>query len=190
MLSSTEKNKPQLFDFDCVILCGGQSKRMRKDKALLEFKSKPLVIFQYERLSQIFKKVYISSKVPYFDIECINDSSEVFSPLVGIYSSLNFLQKGCFFVSVDAPHCTKDDFDKILKNITKDTQVVLARDPQRIHQLIAYYDFSVCSNIKYALKLKQYKIMTLLSNTRHAFADLDSKRCTNMNTAEIYEQCR
>lgn len=46
----------------CVLLCGGASSRMGVDKCFLKFGTQTLVKWQFERLSRIFKKVYISCK--------------------------------------------------------------------------------------------------------------------------------
>lgn len=46
----------------CVLLCGGASSRMGVDKCFLKFGTQTLVKWQFERLSCIFKKVYISCK--------------------------------------------------------------------------------------------------------------------------------
>lgn len=46
----------------CVLLCGGASSRMGVDKCFLKFGTQTLAKWQFERLSCIFKKVYISCK--------------------------------------------------------------------------------------------------------------------------------
>ncbi len=55
-----------------IILAGGKSGRMKKDKSLLPFNEyNTLAEFQYRRLSKIFSKVYISTKNNKFDFEAI-----------------------------------------------------------------------------------------------------------------------
>lgn len=53
----------------CVLLCGGASTRMGVDKCFLNINGKSLVRWQFERLLQIFDKVYISAKFDKFDGE-------------------------------------------------------------------------------------------------------------------------
>jgi len=53
-----------------VIFAGGKSSRMGKDKALLPFADcNTLSEFQYNKLTSLFDKVYISSKEDKFDFE-------------------------------------------------------------------------------------------------------------------------
>ena len=42
------------MNFTSIILAGGQSSRMGKDKALLEFHGKPLVQYVSETMKQVF----------------------------------------------------------------------------------------------------------------------------------------
>lgn len=46
----------------CVLLCGGKSSRMKRDKCFLPFRSQSLVRWQFERLCGIFGKCFISTK--------------------------------------------------------------------------------------------------------------------------------
>jgi len=46
---------------NAVILCGGRSSRMGQNKSLLPFtENKTILDFQYEKLSEVFNKVYVS----------------------------------------------------------------------------------------------------------------------------------
>ena len=61
-----------LYDMPMVIFAGGKSSRMGQDKALMPFgKYNSLAQYQCERLSKIFKNIYISSKTNKFDFDII-----------------------------------------------------------------------------------------------------------------------
>ena len=58
------------YKMPAVLFAGGRSSRMGQDKALLPFAGfKTLSEYQYRRLSEIFEKVYISSKEDKFDFQ-------------------------------------------------------------------------------------------------------------------------
>ncbi|MCF6173461.1 MAG: NTP transferase domain-containing protein [Campylobacteraceae bacterium] len=58
------------MDICAVVLAGGKSSRMGRDKALLQFGwYDTLVEYQYRKLEAIFDKVYISSKEDKFDFD-------------------------------------------------------------------------------------------------------------------------
>ena len=54
---------------NAVILCGGKSSRMGRDKSLLQIRQKSLAQNAYEKLTPLFKRVYLSSKDEKFDFK-------------------------------------------------------------------------------------------------------------------------
>jgi molybdopterin-guanine dinucleotide biosynthesis protein A len=90
-----------------VVLAGGQSTRMGRDKARLDYGGRPLILHQLEKLSRVFADVRISAKsasafvdVPYPVIE---DSEEISAPLIGIASALRAAARPIFALGVDLP---------------------------------------------------------------------------------------
>ncbi|MBR4477126.1 MAG: NTP transferase domain-containing protein [Spirochaetales bacterium] len=68
----------------CVILCGGKSSRMGQDKTLMEFgEFSDLAHFQFAKMSEIFKSVFISAKSQKFDppLHILTDEFNKFSPM-------------------------------------------------------------------------------------------------------------
>lgn len=88
-----------------VVLAGGVSSRMGKDKALLQHKGKSLLQYQFEKVKQVVGEgsVYVSGG--YRDYPFIADVIENQGPLGGFYSSLQRLSsyKWILFVPVDMP---------------------------------------------------------------------------------------
>ncbi len=94
-----------------VLFAGGKSRRMGRDKALLDFGGISLVRYQYERLQALFEKVYISTKEDKFDFKAdlIYDTGDTYSPAVALQSVLQTLESEAVFVlSVDAPFVDGD----------------------------------------------------------------------------------
>ena len=55
-----------MSEIPCVILAGGRSARMGADKCFLDFKAKSLIEWQFEKMSKLFKSVFISCKADKF----------------------------------------------------------------------------------------------------------------------------
>lgn len=56
-----------MSEIPCVILAGGRSARMGVDKCFLDFKAKSLIEWQFEKMSKLFKSVFISCKADKFE---------------------------------------------------------------------------------------------------------------------------
>ena len=94
-------------DIPCVILSGGKSSRMGKDKSLLPFRdSESLIKYQYDKLSKIFKNIYISTKEDKFNFQAnlIFDTTKISSPMVALQSIFQNLEfENIFIITVDTP---------------------------------------------------------------------------------------
>lgn len=87
-----------------VVLAGGRSKRMGSDKALLQYKGKPLVEYMQDILYRSgFDNVYISGQLEGY--ECEFDDQPFSGPAVAIQSVINRMpqHKGFLFIPVDMP---------------------------------------------------------------------------------------
>lgn len=95
---------PDLSQTVGIVLAGGRSSRMGRDKARLEFKGRPLVQHMMDILRAAgLKDIYISGSVEGYP--CIPDEQPFAGPAGGIN---NFLRKkpgyrGYLFVPVDMP---------------------------------------------------------------------------------------
>ncbi len=102
--SVAEGNMPDLSQIAGVVLAGGRSSRMGKNKALLEFKGRPLVQHMIDILRDAgLKDIFISGSLEGYS--CINDEQLFAGPVQGIRSVLQKKPdyKGYLFVPVDMP---------------------------------------------------------------------------------------
>lgn len=87
-----------------IVLAGGQSSRMGEDKALLDYKGKPLVRHMHDMLAQVgLTDIFISGV---FDgYRCIADDTPLNGPAEAIKSVLRKIPHyaGYLFVPVDMP---------------------------------------------------------------------------------------
>ena len=165
-----------------VILAGGKSSRMQRDKALLPFgEANSLAQFQHGRLSKIFSKVYISSKNNKFDfdVNVIADRYADSSPLVALISIFETLEEleEVFLLSVDAPFVSKGVIDTLYKN-NDSVDVIVAESNNGLEPLCAIYHRSCLIEAKKALKAKRHRLQSL-------FKKLNVKRVKMTNEADF-----
>lgn len=85
-----------------VVLAGGQSSRMGRDKALLPINGKTLLEHQVALLDSLCARVYVSGRYDGFD--CIQDALADIGPLAGVHAAATQFPTGALlFVPVDMP---------------------------------------------------------------------------------------
>ena len=108
---------------NCVILAGGKSSRMGRDKSLLPFEEfLTLTHFQVFKFNKIFKNVFVSSKFDKFngEFKLIKDTFDDFSPMGGLYSVLsNFKNQNVFIIAVDMPFVKFETINLLYENLDK-----------------------------------------------------------------------
>ena len=175
-----------------VILAGGKSSRMQRDKALLPFgESNSLAEFQYRRLSKVFSKVYISSKNNKFDfdVEVIEDRYEEASPLVALVSIFETLEEieEVFLLSVDAPFVSEMVIDTLYKNSCS-VDVVVAQSSNGLEPLCAIYHRSCLDEAKIALEANMHGLHSLFKNLQIERVQIEDETAfMNLNYPSEYE---
>lgn len=155
-----------------IILAGGQSTRMGKDKALLQINDKTLLENAIEICRPVCSEILISSNNPEhqnFGYQIIPDEIKNCGPIGGIYSCLKKSETNWnFFCSVDSPFVTSA-FIQFLTNQTENYDVVVPFHFQGKEPLIALYNKNCLSVIEKQIELHQFKIHLLLKllNTKY-----------------------
>jgi len=90
------------------LLAGGQSLRMGRDKALVDFEGKPLIARLAERLSAVCDEVLVSARSPdayaFFELPMIEDCFPGRGPLSGIHAALQACSRPWLFaLACDMP---------------------------------------------------------------------------------------
>ncbi|MCB1591670.1 MAG: molybdenum cofactor guanylyltransferase [Alphaproteobacteria bacterium] len=103
-------------DITGVILAGGRSSRMGRNKALLEYQGRPLVEYMHDLLKNSgIRAVLISGQVEGY--ECVEDYKPFSGPAAAIMSVMNRCpgSAGFLCMPVDMPLLTPEILDILLK---------------------------------------------------------------------------
>ncbi len=175
-----------------IIFAGGKSSRMGKDKALLPFAGyNTLSEFQYNKLSSLFDKVYISSKEDKFDFgtTVITDRYEESSPLVGIISIFETLEVDeVFILSVDAPFVDEKVIESLLEHKKEKLDAIIAKSAGGTQPLCGVYKRSILPLALKHLREGNHRLYDLLGEAHTQFVMFaDDALFTNLNHPHEYE---
>jgi len=150
-----------------VLLAGGKSSRMGRDKALLPFGGfDSLAEYQYRRLLAWFEQVYLASKSDKFDFsaQVIEDRYPTASPLVALVSIFETLPiEELFVLSVDAPFVDEAVIARLYAEADTHADVVVATSPLGIEPLCGIYRRTILPQAKQLLAEDNHRLRPLLN---------------------------
>lgn len=191
-----------------AIFCGGNSRRMGQDKALIPLYNETLL----SRLASAFSEcgtilLSVGEKENVYSIPNtmeVKDRIKACGPLGGLYSVFCSTDaEWIFAVACDMPfmdpsfpaHLLSLYGSRIQTGSDRNedsVQAIIPRDASGIHPLAGFYHRSILPLLKKQLQEENYKMMNLLKNTNVIYADTDSfpdrlkKSLINMNTPGDY----
>ncbi len=139
-------------DITGIILCGGKSRRMGSNKALLKFGDKPVIEILTGLLANIFSKVILVTNEPdlygFLKIDMYEDIYKNMGPLGGIHSGLkNSQAERNFIISCDIPLITKTTIGFIV-DYPSDKKIKVPFADGYIQQLCGVYSKSLLDVIE------------------------------------------
>ena len=187
-----------MYDIPCILFAGGRSSRMGENKALLPFaNAQSLTQYQYERLKELFEKVYIGTKKPelfnHIDAFFIDESEhpDVFAPTVGFVSAFKQLKEESHLLvlSVDAPFVNNEIFDALAEFKESDYDAIIVRTASGTHPMCGLYSRSLEATLQKMLKEDNHKLGQMLKNAKVHYIDIeDEELLTNVNTQDEYQK--
>lgn len=153
----------KIFKMTGILLAGGKSSRMGKNKAFLELNGKPLIEWNLERLHSIFQEVLISSNEPGL-YECygekvVYDRFAEHGPLGGLHACLEKAEhEYAFFAACDMPFL-QADLIQFMASLTEGQDIVVPEAAGGLHPLFAIYKRSCLPIIENNLKAGRLKII-------------------------------
>ena len=176
-----------------MIMAGGKSSRMQRDKALLPFGGyNSLVEYQKEKHKGLFSNVYVSAKNNKFDfeVEVIADCYEEASPLVGLVSIFETLDvEEVFILSVDAPFVNREVIEKIYSEAKKESDVIVAQSTNGLEPLCGIYRRTMLKSAKAFLAQKRHRLQSLFEEVEtQKVLFQESHSFMNLNYPKDYEE--
>lgn len=179
-----------------IVLAGGKSSRMKKNKAFLELEGRPLVERSLDVLQSVFNEVLISSNKPElysaYGVSVIQDEILDRGPLEGLSQGLKAASYDvAFFVACDMPFLDAQ-LIRFLAQWATEFDVVVPRLQSGLHPLHAFYHRRCLPLMKRNLEAGRLKIIDFypecavryVDETELAdFRDLGNVFC-NVNTPE------
>ena len=153
-----------------IILIGGKSKRLGRDKVLLPFKGKPLALHMHDLFEGLFHRTLLighpRTELENYGVTCTPDLIPGKGILGGIYTALVFCSTPYVFVAgVDMPFLTPSLISGIL-NHRHDADAVIPKGPKGMEPLCAVYSTSCTSTIKRNIESGTLRIMAALDGLR------------------------
>jgi molybdopterin-guanine dinucleotide biosynthesis protein A len=176
-----------------VILCGGQSKRIGRNKAFLKIGDKTFIETLIAKLQKLFNGIIISTKqpAPYRHLKSakvaiVNDRSKVLGSLIGIYSALRKAPtKYIFVIAVDMPNIETGLIKRLLRNY-KGYDVIIPKTRKGLEPLCAVYSKKCLPHIAGQIRNDNYKIIDFFDNVKVKTIRLKKDGLFNVNTLKDY----
>lgn len=180
-----------------IILAGGLSRRMRRDKGLVTLNGKPMVQHVIDKAKSLTDQMMIITNQPgyqIFDVPTYSDLIQNKGPLGGIYTGLHYSQTETNLVlSCDIP-LVPDRFLKILANYQGDNQAYVPVHEGQQQPLCAVYKKDIAAQIKVSIDGGQLSMHKFLETINAAFIDIsdfgdeNKNWFANLNTPEEVEK--
>jgi len=182
-----------------VVLAGGASKRMGRDKLALRLDGHTMLESVLTRFGEEFENVYMSvadaEKYPDVKASRIVDILAGAGPMSGLHAALTSLpDDGVFLVAADLPYACPQTARRLI-DLSGDCDIGIIRLPDgKFEPLFGFYRKAVLPLCTELIKSGNYRMSELFSKARIRFIDpvelgglWDEKLITNINYPEDYE---
>lgn len=185
-------------DITVVILAGGQSSRMGKDKGLISVNGKPMVQHLLGVAQSIGLPVIIIANNPdykQFNVPVYEDRYKEHGPLGGIHSGFYHSQtERIFVISCDTPFVQKELIESIIE-ASEGFEITVPRHEHKTHPLIGIYARSTFESLVKSLEAKTLKVMEFIKPFHHQVIDVstlfDEEQFENINEPkDLYAQVK
>jgi molybdopterin-guanine dinucleotide biosynthesis protein A len=181
-----------------VVLCGGASRRMGRDKARLELGGTSLIARAAQALGGVVARVVLASgaapRYPELGLECVLDELPEAGPLAGLAAALaRFERDGVGHVLVlacDMPRVRPAALAELLARArASGADVVLVATPAGPEPLLGAYHVRVLPAVRAALARGERRMLAFHAGLRVLWvpeAELERGAARNLNTPEEF----
>jgi molybdopterin-guanine dinucleotide biosynthesis protein A len=185
-----------------IVLSGGESRRMGRDKAFLKLDGVPLIEHVLRTLRGIFPKIIIVTKNPaayaLYDAVVIHDAVDKPGPLTGIYSGLlHSTDEHNFVVACDMPFLNSG-LILYMAGLVQGYDIVVPKVAGCVEPLHAIYSKGLLPLIERRLQQDARQIQGLFNEARvlHLMEteivryDPEKRSFKNLNTPEEFKEAQ
>ncbi len=182
------------MDATAIIMAGGKSLRMGRDKSMLPVNGEPVIKHIFEQLHPHFSQIFISSddvsKYSFLGVEVIPDEVTGKGPLIGIASATRASANDVnFAIACDIPEVDISFVRWMVRKSKGFDAVVPQTGPAQYEPLFAVYRKSTLAAIDKAIAAENYRIIDPLKDCKVNYIDLDcSRQIENLNTMMDYHK--
>ncbi len=180
-------------EITAIILAGGKSTRMKKEKGLMLFGKKTLVEHVIDAIKKITNNIFIITQNPgygKFGYPCYADVFQNKGALGGIYSGLTYstTQKN-LIVGCDMPFLSEKLLSELI-NETGEEDILLSEHKGKAEPLFSIYDKNCITHIRLLIEQNQLKITMALAGLKTRVISFDKEdwfkgnEFTNINSIE------
>jgi molybdopterin-guanine dinucleotide biosynthesis protein A len=181
-------------DATAIILSGGGSKRMGKDKAVMPVHGQPLLSSVVDQLLPNFENVLVSGsneKYAFSGCPVVEDLKPDQGPLMGLLSTLKeSVDELNFVTTCDVPEIHLSFVRMMLREINDYDAVVPIIQDARKQPLFAIYKKSVTQTIEELMAEGKQAMHALLDRLNVLYIEMDGDWYHNLNTPEDVNQYR
>lgn len=165
-----------MADQTIVILVGGESKRMGRDKAFVDWKGKTFLNHLYQELSAYNRNIFLSVNQKQYDqlherYPCILDEEPKKGPLAAIFSVIKKLEGEILFFAVDMPESYQ--LYLLLSQVKGNACYQLEGKVQPLPLKIEYESLT---ELESHIDSGNLSIMSYILNTRFNYLDSKNKK--------------
>jgi molybdopterin-guanine dinucleotide biosynthesis protein A len=151
----------------CIILAGGKSARMGREKASLRIGERTIIEEQSETLGRIFDEIIIvATSQNYFkniDAKVVTDIIPDSGPLGGLYSGLAVSSNiHSFLIACDMPFINLQLIDYMIKQVGEN-DVVIPLSSKGMETLFAVYSLNCLETIRRQIEFRNLKLLDILN---------------------------
>ncbi len=174
-----------------ILLAGGDSTRMGRDKTMLPIDGQPMIKHVYEQLQPHFSQTLVSSSNAslhdFLGATVIADDVAGRGPLAGIASALKASTSNVNFVmACDMPEIDAGLIRTMLRQVGDYDAVVPKVGPQMYEPLFAVYKKSALPAIEQVLQSGSNRVIDCFDRCRVKYIDLPGRQFSNINTKAEY----
>lgn len=179
-------------ELSALILAGGKSLRMGRDKALLSIRGTTLIEHLISQIDDLFEEILVCAasreKYGHLNLRIIADEAPIGGPLVGILSGLRAARtEACFVLSCDIPYVDRQFLLRIISRASQADLVIPRYDNGNFEPLLGIYSKRAIPVIERQITSGRMKIADIYPECRTEYVRMDDETWyRNLNTAEEY----